>query len=291
MNANELNTILGIQAADKGVKLTFKPDTLGTTLENPFSSQKFVAEESGDATYLNVKRGDNYLRVDTTFTNEKGARFLAYKWTTAAVKTASTIAEQYKFKFTYSPSNDSLTIQVKEATFDNGQVKEAFVSLQDLIKNEARILTVDTLAQNTMISLGFKGCNEVSNRTSIASDLYVIKNAANKYLAVPLYGDSTAQWVTLDKNMDPWHMPAFQWVVEKTRTNAEMAETSPIKITNREFENVVVDASLQLYTDGPSTVVGSEISASNFTKDPANVKANPYVGYRFLDKDSLTVTT
>ena len=62
-------------------------------------------------------------------------------------------------------------------------------------------------------------------------------------MAVPLYGDSTAQWVTLDKNMDPWHMPAFQWVVEKTRTNAEMAETSPIKITNREFENVVVDAS------------------------------------------------
>ena len=291
LNAEELNTILGIQTADKGVKLTFKPDTLGTSLENPFSSQKFVAEDSGDPTYLNVKRGDNYLRVDTTFTNEKGARFLAYKWTTAAVKATSTIAEQYKFKFTYSPSNDSLTIQVKKAKFDNGRVLEAFVSLQDLIKNEARILTVDTLAQNTMISLGFKGCNEVSNRTSIASDLYVIKNAANKYLAVPLYGDSTAQWVTLDKNMDPWHMPAFQWVVEKTRTNAEMAETSPIKITNREFENVVVDASLQLYTDGPSTVVGSEISASNFTKDPANVKANPYVGYRFLDKDSLTVTT
>ena len=291
LNAEELNTILGIQTADKGVKLTFKPDTLGTSLENPFSSQKFVAEDSGDPTYLNVKRGDNYLRVDTTFTNEKGARFLAYKWTTAAVKATSTIAEQYKFKFTYSPSNDSLTIQVKKAKFDNGRVLEAFASLQDLIKNEARILTVDTLAQNTMISLGFKGCNEVSNRTSIASDLYVIKNAANKYLAVPLYGDSTAQWVTLDKNMDPWHMPAFQWVVEKTRTNAEMAETSPIKITNREVENVVVDASLQLYTDGPSTVVGSEISASNFTKDPANVKANPYVGYRFLDKDSLTVTT
>ena len=290
LGANELNTILGIQAADKGVKLTFKPDTLGTTLENPFSSQKFVAEESGDAGYLNVKRGDTYLRVDTTFTNEKGARFLAYKWTTADVKTASTIGEQYKFKFTYSPSNDSLTIQVKEATFDNGRVLEAFVSLQDLIKDEARILTVDTLAQNTMISLGYKGCNAVSNRTSIASDLYVIKNAENKYLAVPLYGDSTAQWVTLDKNMDPWHMPAFQWVVEKTRTATEMEATSPIKITNREF-GVLVDASLQLYTDGPSKVAGVEITSANFIADPANVKANPYVGYRFLDKDSLTVTT
>ena len=291
LNAEELNTILGIQAADKGVKLTFKPDTLGTTLENPFSSQKFIAKESGEDTYLNVMRGDNYLRVDTTFTNEKGARFLAYKWTTAAVKDASTIGEQYKFKFTYSPSNDSLTIQVKKATFDNGRVLEAFVSLQDLIKDEARILTVDTLAQNTMISLGFKGCNEVSNRTSIASDLYVIKNAANKYLAVPLYGDSTAQWVTLDKNMDPWHMPAFQWVVEKNRTTSEMAPTSPIKITNREFENVVVDASLQLYTDGPSKLAGVEITSANFTADPANVKANPYVGYRFLNADSLTVTT
>ena len=291
LKAEELNTILGIQAADKGVKLTFKPDTLGTTLENPFSSQKFIAKESGEDSYLNVMRGDNYLRVDTTFTNEKGARFLAYKWTTAAVKDASTIAQQYKFKFTYSPSNDSLTIQVKEATFDNGRVLEAFVSLQDLIKDEARILTVDTLAQNTMISLGFKGCNEVSNRTSIASDLYVIKNAANKYLAVPLYGDSTAQWVTLDKNMDPWHMPAFQWVVEKNRTTSEMAATSPIKITNREFENVVVDASLQLYTDGPSKLAGVEITSANFTADPANVKANPYVGYRFLNADSLTVTT
>ena len=290
LNANELNTILGVQDADKGVKLTFKPDTLGTTLENPFSSQKFVAEESGDAGYLNVKRGDTYLRVDTTFTNDKGARFLAYKWTSADDKTASTIGEQYKFKFTYSPSNDSLTIQVKQATFDNGRVLEAFVSLQDLIKDEARILTVDTLAQNTMISLGYKGCNAVSNRTSIASDLYVIKNADNKYLAVPLYGDSTAQWVTLDKNMDPWHMPAFQWVVEKTRTAAEMEATSPIKITNREF-GVVVNASLQLYTDGTSSVVGSDISASNFIADPANVKANPYVGYRYLDFDSLTVTT
>lgn len=291
LNANELNTILGIQAADKGVKLTFKPDTLGTTLENPFSSQKFIAEESGDATYLNVKRGQTYLRVDTSFTNDKGARFLAYKWTSSDDKAVSTIGEQYKFKFTYSPSNDSLTIQVKQATFDNGRQLEAFVSLQDLITNEARILTVDTLAQNTMISLGFKGCNAVSNRTSIASDLYVIKNAANKYLAVPLYGDSTAQWVTLDKNMDPWHMPAFQWVVEKTRTATEMEATSPIKITNREFEGVVVAPSLQLYTDGASTLVGTEILASNFTADPANVKANPYVGYRYLDFDSLTVTT
>ena len=129
---------------------------MGTSLENPFSSQKFVAEDSGDPTYLNVKRGDNYLRVDTTFTNEKGAQAsLHINGLLLLLKATSTIAEQYKFKFTYSPSNDSLTIQVKEATFDNGQVKEAFVSLQDLIKNEARILTVDTLAQNTMISLGF----------------------------------------------------------------------------------------------------------------------------------------
>ena len=58
------------------------------------------------------------------------------------------------------------------------------VSLQDLIKNETRILTVDSKDQNTHISLGYKDCTAVeSTKTSLKDGVYYITNKAGKYLA------------------------------------------------------------------------------------------------------------
>ncbi|MCD7978126.1 MAG: DUF6383 domain-containing protein [Tannerellaceae bacterium] len=151
--------------------------------------------------------------------------------------------------------------------------------------------------QNVTIGFaGYDGCNPASNKTSLDQDLYVIKNAEGKYLAIPLAQadenniaiNRAPEWVTLERNMEPWNMPAYQWVVEKTQAAAELASTSPIKITNREYGISIVRT--QLYTDGPTILEGVEVKPENFIKDPANIKADPYVGYRMLDKDSLLVT-
>ena len=320
LGAKEINTILGtLDNETTGVKLTFTPDEMGEKLPvpNPFTNAKFFAEDA-EANYVYVKNAATdakYLHVDTAYTNNNGSKFLAFNWatTTTAKIATSDLKDQYKFAFTYYPSIDSMIIQVKSvynktddqtywseavaagvpttADLTNlNDLKNNFVTVQDLIKGKVRIITIANKKESD-INFGYKGCIPSANNTSLNNDLYVIKNAEGKYLAVPLYGDSVAQWVTLDKNMDPWHMPAYQWVVEKKYTTNELKETSPITITNREFEKVSYP-SVQLYVEGASTLAsGITVVPSNFVADPANVKANPYVGYRFLDKDSMTVTT
>ena len=328
LDAKEINTILGtLDNETTGVKLTFTPDEMGEKLPvpNPFTNAKFFAE-TAETNYVYVKnaaKDGKYLLVDTAYTNSNGSKFLAFNWaTTTTTKIAeSKLADQYKFAFTYYPSIDSLIIQVKSvykktddqtwwsetvaagnpsvAVLDDLSALETpsrqnaeknFVTVQDLIKGKVRIITIADKKESD-INLGYGGCVPSENYTSKDNDLYVIKNAEGKYLAVPLYGDSVAQWVTLDKNMDPWHMPAYQWVVEKRYTTNELKETSPITITNREFEKISYP-SVQLYIKGESTLAsGLTVVPSDFVADPANVKANPYVGHRFLDKDSMTVTT
>ncbi len=141
LQAPEINTILGLQAADKGVALTFTPDEQGekVAVANPFNGKnagKFLAEAiSGDNDYVFVLTADSsYLRVDTAIVNESGERFRAFKWSdlsyakrqasTAATKPTSAadsiskvtgLSDQYKFAFSYYPSKDSLVIQVKSA--------------------------------------------------------------------------------------------------------------------------------------------------------------------------------
>ena len=320
LGAKEINTILGtLDNETTGVKLTFTPDEMGEKLPvpNPFTNAKFFAEDA-EANYVYVKNAATdakYLHVDTAYTNNNGSKFLAFNWatTTTAKIATSDLKDQYKFAFTYYPSIDSMIIQVKSVynktdaqTYwseavtagnpttadlsDLTDLKNNFVTVQDLIKGKVRIITIANKKESD-INFGYKGCIPSANNTSLNNDLYVIKNAEGKYLAVPLYGDSVAQWVTLDKNMDPWHMPAYQWVVEKKYTTNELKETSPITITNREFEKISYP-SVQLYVEGASTLAsGLTVVPSDFIPDPANVKANPYVGYRFLDKDSMTVTT
>ena len=140
LGANEINTYLGMQAADKGVALKFDPDEMGEKLPvaNPFNGKnagKFFAEDFGDPDYVYVLNADSsYLRVDTAIVNESGEKFRAFFWDNLtyaklqASKNAlgaplnpadsisrSTLKGQYAFAFSYYPSKDSLIIQVKEA--------------------------------------------------------------------------------------------------------------------------------------------------------------------------------
>ena len=102
MDANQLNKIFDLQDADAGVKLNFYPDVKGTSLKNPFNEKEFIAKSTGDKDYYDVDASSNatlangewlyvtrknddgkdtYLKVDTAYTNETGAKFLAYGWT------------------------------------------------------------------------------------------------------------------------------------------------------------------------------------------------------------------
>ncbi|MCD7978124.1 MAG: DUF6383 domain-containing protein [Tannerellaceae bacterium] len=317
LDANEINTILNSQANDLGVKLSFDPDILNAgNLENPFNAQAFLAEavSEGDASegvYITKKgaTSDNYLRVDTAYVNDEGVKFLAYKW--ADVDSEGLMEDNYKFIFTYNYTYDSLYVQVKNAYVktddsvgwtDNNltPISYLYVSIQSIITGQSRIITVGNV-QGTHISFGIPNCAPSDGLTSVPEDLYLIKNEAGQYLAVPISGDSVAYWVTLDEYVEPWNMPSFQWVVEKTRkATPEVSATSSLNITNREFRDVYFN-SVQLYNDAYTTsisalekkegslVVGS-INAEGFEAATPEIKANPYLGYRKLDEDSLMIT-
>ena len=77
-----------------------------------------------------------------------------------------------------------------------------------------------------------------TDKVSLEDGLYVIQNAeTNKYLASPIHVDGAAsEWVTVDKaEQNVMHMPAYQWVVLKTKTSEYFLSTSPVNVTNREY--------------------------------------------------------
>ncbi|MCD7915584.1 MAG: hypothetical protein LUG96_10280 [Tannerellaceae bacterium] len=235
---------------------------------------------------------------------------------------------QYKSKFTYSPSTNDLEIQVRESSYKldnrpnwiswiNGAnvntytiVYDRYIRVQDygtegynLTVSERDGTTAAQLNQNVKVGfVEFAGCAVANDKTSLPTDLYVITDGNGKYLAAPLKqtnwnenGGTTnantriAQWVTLERNENPWTMPGYQWVVKKTQTATTLQPTSPIKITNREYKNIVVATNLQLYVDSERTLEGVGVTTDNFVRDTEGVKANPYVGYRHFDKDSLLI--
>ena len=328
LTADELNTILGSQDADAGLQLKFNPDIKGTTLTNPFNNAKFIAEASEDANYLYVSdlKKESYLKVDTAYTNESGVKFLAYGWTkkgendadAKAAVTNSVINDQHKFKFIYNPTADKLFIYVQDVTNKADGVKywtgltseqkgDWRVSLQDLIKDQVRILTVDYGKQNTTINLGFGGCAATSiTKTSVADDVYYIQNAEGQYLASVIYenGEVAPKFVTVNaEEQDVAHMPAYQWVVLKKYTqNEDVKATSPVTITNREFadDNTYQEAAdVQLFKNAGAAKMYVKTSAFSgaiattdsltFTAVPASSKSDANLGYKKLTNEELMV--
>ena len=330
LNAKQINTKLGIQDAANGVKLTFNPDRNNTSLENPFSDVAFIAKDVRNESFVYVTRkADNqYLHVDTAYTNKNSDKFLAFNYKKAL---NTDLADQGKFLFTYFPSHDSLVIQVKQATRLSASVKDwkkalttagnktiiannktakNYVTIQDLVKaDEIRIVTIADVKE-TDITLGFTGCVQAgTDKVSLEDGLYVIQNAeTNKYLASPIHVDGAAsEWVTVDKaEQNVMHMPAYQWVVLKTKTSEYFLSTSPVNVTNREYpslKNPAYNTTDKVLKNGASwQLTQAEGSKLYYCKalssdslvitkiTDKNILGDKYLGYKYLTDDELMIT-
>ena len=319
LTAKQINTILGTQQDDKfGVKLTFTPNKNKVQQVNHFTDNYFLAEATADNGFVRVLSKDSaYVYVDTAYINTNGEKFLAFNTIDGTAEalgaddlatTLGTLNDQAKFLFRYWPSKDSLVIQVKQSTMANTTTgifetetpvvidntgKNAgtytnYVTVQDLVAaDEIRIVTIYN-KKETEIKFGIGSCTVApSHKMTIAEGLYLIKNTAGQYLAMPIHGDSTAMWTSLEENVAPWDMPSFQWVVEKTGFAN--------KITNREF-GVKGTFNVQFYDNANATILGAavkpEVGAGKaFEAASAAVMADKYLGYRMLAADSLMVQT
>lgn len=208
-----------------------------------------------------------------------------------------------KFMFTYWPSNDSLEIQVKQSLLKTSEtywkdvtattaMQNQHISLQELLKDKVRILTVDA-AQNTKIELGFAGCKVLpTTKTTVDDGVYVIRNAkTGKYYAAPLYNESASskyEWVTLDIQ-DATHMPAYQWVVLKKNVT-DKNKVSAVDLYNREYnDGTAADATLQLNKNAGATYMyaASFGDSLEFIPVAKEIYTDKYVGYKHLTNDEL----
>ena len=197
----------------------------------------------------------------------------------------------------YWNASTSLKVSKVEDVDDAETLDNNWVKLQNLVGGEYRIITIGDKPVNTKISFGFGACDVVaSNKTSIADGVYVFyDNAGTSVLGMPIHenGEKAPKWVKLD-TQDPQHMPAFQWVVLKNQTDDKYAPTSRITLTNREFPEYTATIQLVKDEDGNITADNGKVFGLTvkYFKNITPVKniSDPYMGYRYLDKDSLTVT-
>nr|WP_129731548.1 DUF6383 domain-containing protein [Parabacteroides goldsteinii] len=307
LNANALHTLLGMNADGKSFKLSFNK----TANPNVMAQDLIARDTLSGYVVLQAKESKKYLRVDTAYHNTTGIKFIQLTDTTSATTyDASATAGKsgnYAFRFEYSPYADSVFITVEKAILTKQDGKtwlqsdstinrdSLHVYVQDLGTSNALTVLKDSVS--TWIKLGFGGCGDpvTSTKTTIPSDLYVIKSTDGKYLAAPIHGDSTVQWVTLEKNVNVWTMPAFQWVVEKQNANSK---TSKINITNREFGKLVTDfTGVQLDTNKEAYAavaddkgVSKAVSVEGFTAATSAIKSDSLLGYKYLDNEDLLVT-
>ena len=314
LNATQINTKLGIQKADAGVTLKFTPDANKTSLKNPFSQESFLAADAEDGfVYITRKADDKALFVDTAFINTTGSMFLAFNYMEDLDELKDSDLEGHgQFLFTYFPTNDSLVIQVKsiikEPTAGSWAATAAtsitdndddfnYVTVQDLVKaDQIRVVTIGE-KKETDIVLGFTSCKESdTDRVSLEDGVYFIRNAkTNKYYASPIHIDGEeAQWVSVDADeQNVNHMPAYQWVVLKTKTSEYFAATSPVDVANREYAGLNKNYQFT-QAEGSSKYFCEAISATDslvITKiTDANVLGDEHLGYKYLTKDELMIT-
>ncbi|WP_278624659.1 DUF6383 domain-containing protein [Parabacteroides gordonii] len=318
LNAVALNTMLGLNANGTSFKLTFEQTANPNVFANELTAVKDTTV-AGDAGYVIVanKSTGKYLRVDSAYNNTTGVKFVMLTDTTkaatyladeaAALAATSGLGNKYAFKFEYAPASDSVFITVAGArlvkedglswadSYESTNRDSLHVYVQDLVSS--KVLTVGTDSVSTYIKLGFGTCGEAptSTKTTVPSDLYVIKSTDGKYLAAPIHGDSTVQWVTLEKNVNVWTMPSFQWVVEKQRKDSN---TSKISITNREFGTAIKNfTNVQLDTNEASyaeltddKTVSKTVNVASFIPATSEIKQDSLLGYKYLDNEELLVT-
>ena len=132
LTAEQFNTILNTQEATEKVKMTFNKDCNNTEVVNPFSTNEFNAENVNSTwnaadPFVRLYKKDaaekkSYLRVDTAYVNGFGTKFLGFAFKDADAnndfdEANSELAKQYQFRLNYCPTDDSLSIQVKQALY------------------------------------------------------------------------------------------------------------------------------------------------------------------------------
>lgn len=205
-----------------------------------------------------------------------------------------------------------------------------YVSIQNLASgrevtlhsNHSGFLPAGDCSINTHINFGgyYTPCLATgSDRVSIPSDLYLIRNTDGQYLHVPLYSaHDSAVWTYLDEFVHPEELPSFQWIVEKRYRNSE---NSPINIINREFghrvgnkyglafENVELKKDMKHFSfrtdrwrwneekmvnertttfDAAKSNM-SEKNGATFIALPKKYKNDPLLGYQWINPDTSIV--
>ena len=205
-----------------------------------------------------------------------------------------------------------------------------YVSIQNLASgrevtlhsNHSGFLPAGDCSINTHIYVGgyYTPCLATgSDRVSIPSDLYLIRNTDGQYLHVPLYSaHDSAVWTYLDEFVHPEELPSFQWIVEKRYRNSE---NSPINIINREFghrvgnkyglafENVQLKKDMEHFSfrtdrwrwneekkvnertttfDAAKSNMG-EKNGATFIALPKKYKNDPLLGYQWINPDTSIV--
>ena len=183
-----------------------------------------------------------------------------------------------------------------------------YVTIQDLRSGNVKIATLSDGKASGELSTRihfniYSPCAESgsSDKTTVAQDLYLIRNELGQYLYVPLYSATdSAEWVYLEPNVHPELLPSFQWVVLKRSQNSS---TSSIELINREYDGLRFGY-IQLYKDkttGFQFTGGNPYSWNNkvvnsnvklFSKDDGKAtfiqldskyKSDPHMGYTYID--------
>jgi hypothetical protein len=168
---------------------------------------------------------------------------------------------------------------------------------------------IDELNKQFYIGNGQAGCVASDTRTSVANNLYLIKEylpsnstARPRYLTVPLYtGSYSPQWVAVSED-DAKKSPAFHWFVRKYDGSA----ASKVELTNREFSDIKFEY-VQPYTDakpfsetwvknGQNYNFGTNLQGVSVRApgsfvliSEAKYRKDPYLGYRNTATDGASL--
>ena len=264
---------------------------------------------------------DTYLTVDTAYIEGTSQNLKLVGFTTDALSknvyggntylagpAKNRSLESSMFKFVYYPTQDSLAIFVKSykdkaTTADaNGSYWAAGTTSSNTLITANKLTNtteLTVLATKGPANIKFTLGEGTTNRTSVANNVYVIKNNKGQYLAVPIYNTNevssfaaAAKWVTLSEQ-EAERMPAYQWVVLKNnKETEEIAKVSTVNVINREFTGVNETVQLRQEAGGSYLfVTGNTLGSDSLIFDAVNpeILKDKYLGYMNIDAQNLDV--
>ena len=293
------------------------PDTAVMYMQTNFSSQGRLYDAIGSAP---SRRRDQY--TSDMISNLFGSNPLTNLLDSNQIKTA-----RLRDGFMVNAGNK----RGEDAPLPYKYRHRLYVSIQNLASgrevtlhsNHSGFLPAGDCSINTHINFGgyYTPCLATSSdRVSIPSDLYLIRNTDGQYLHVPLYSaHDSAVWTYLDEFVHPEELPSFQWIVEKRYKNSE---NSPINIINREFGHKIAGGKYGLAFENVQLKKGmkhfsfrtdrwrwneekmvnertttfdaaksnmSEKNGATFIALPKKYKNDPLLGYQWINPDTSIV--